>query len=322
MNIEDKYEILDVIESGYNSIVFKVQIPEFGLCAVKRLRSKHEFRRSTDNAFAEFFKEIEIYKRLKGLKGFPQIYDFYLDEKALEKNYLIMSWVDGKMVSDLWAQHYDLSLITPEKITKIYHLLLEMDKKGIIHNDLWATNILFAEEDVSIIDFNLGQIVNPLILYEYKHKDYFSNLKVFNRLFLDNFLADVYEKKGSQVFNAFYMHIANCEYDFYKQKAVFMLANNEPQKADYLLKSAMEIKRKINQPKSLEKEGLKRILAFSVKQAFKNKKRENVFKVNYQRVLKIISENPDLLTPKIQAYLYPMQRKIRFIASLSNTRAL
>lgn len=311
MTIEKCYKILDVIETGYNSMVFKVEIPGIGLCAIKRLRRKDDFRRSAHNVLVEFAKEIEIYQRLKGVDGVPQIYDFSRnhDENLLEENYFIMTWEDGKVASSLWGRHYDLGLITPENLGKIYDTLLEMDKRGVIHNDLWANNILFRENGVTIIDFNLGKVVNPLILYEYKHKDYYSNLTCFNRLFVDNFLADVYDQKGLAEFNRFNKHIAECEYDFYKKKSVFMLAHDEPRHADYLLKRAMEVKRKLNNPDALEKEGLERILNFSAEQAFANRNRRNfvpVFKVNMPRVLKIITENPQLLTPKVQKGLLAM----------------
>ena len=88
-----------------------------------------------------------------------------------------------------------------------------------------------------------------------------------------------------------------------------MLAHDEPRHADYLLKRAMEVKRKLNNPDALEKEGLERILNFSAEQAFANRNRRNfvpVFKVNMPRVLKIITENPQLLTPKVQKGLLAM----------------
>ena len=86
MTIEKCYKILDVIETGYNSMVFKVEIPGIGLCAIKRLRRKDDFRRSAHNVLVEFAKEIEIYQRLKGVDGVPQIYDFSRnhDENLLE----------------------------------------------------------------------------------------------------------------------------------------------------------------------------------------------------------------------------------------------
>ncbi len=308
MTIEEKYDVLETIEAGYNSKVFKVIDEQGRLCAIKRLRTWGDCRRPPDHLFEEFSEEIKIYQLLKGIEGVPQIYDFHLDDNPsyLEENYLVMSWVEGKMASEFWARHYDLALITPEKITKVYDILSELDKKGVIHNDLWATNILFGENNASIIDFNMGKVVNPLILYEYEQKDYFSNLKGFNRLFLDNFLADLYCEKGRDEFKKFYLHIAKCEYDFYKKKAVFMLAHDEHNKANYLLKRAIETGKKINNPETLEKEGVSRIFGFCMKEISRNKTRRifpQVFAVNLPRVLKIVSENPELLDKKTRKIL-------------------
>lgn len=269
---ENSLGVLDVINTGTFAQILKFNLQD-KTYAVKRLypykitQPKDLLPKKRPSLEQQLKNEIAIYKKLKGVKGVPQLYLYNAGDKSnLLNNYIVTSWAEGKIPTKDGAI-YDTELVLPN-LSKVYETLTEFDRKGVLHGDLWAGNILFSEKGVNIIDFNDSKIFNPQ--KEYK----ISNLDDFKKRFLNIFLADIYHRQGKSKFLEVYRYCLNLEKKYRINK------NND-----------------IESPQNLEKQAIKTIYDSNIYWAKMMKIRENQgdFRYYLERASKLKSENPEIL---------------------------
>ena len=285
--------VLDVINTGTFAQILKFK-PHNQIYAIKRLYSNKIIQPQADlipikrvSMQKQMEKEIAAYKKLKGVNGVPQLYLYNIgDKKNPLKNYIVTSWAKGKMPTKDGAI-YEIELVT-KNLSQIYNTLAEFDKRGILHGDLWAGNILLSEKGVNIIDFNDSKIFNPQ--KEYK----ISNLDDFKKRFLNIFLSDIYHRKGNLEFLQTYSECLKLEKNFLtiKQK------NTNSIKAKmYFDEKIKEIENTLKNPKLLENQAINTIYDSNIYWAKMMKIRENQgdFRYYLERASKLKLENPEIL---------------------------
>lgn len=211
--------VLEINDIGYLAEILKYFKPNSRKTyAIKRVWSSDKAKQQSANPIEQMRVEAGIYKKIKRLKNIPKFYyykgNFNKGESSLLDNYLIMSWVDGKTVSKKGV-FYDFSLVDSKKIKKIYNMMLKFDNAGVIHNDLWAGNILFTKKGVNIVDFNRS--------YVYNAKDNFkeNNLSSFKTRFLNRYFSDVYRRQGENAYFEVYKDCLKSEINYYKSKQTY-----------------------------------------------------------------------------------------------------
>lgn len=285
--------VLDVINTGtfaqilkfklHNQIYaikrlypYKIKQPQGGLLPTKRQSLEQQLK-----------NEIATYKKLKGVDGVPQLYLYNIgDKKNPLNNYIVTSWAEGKIPTKDGAI-YETELVS-KNLPHIYKTLTEFDKKGVLHGDLWAGNILLSEKGVNIIDFNDSKIFNPQ--KEYK----ISNLDDFKKRFLNIFLSDIYHRKGKKEFLQTYNESLKLEHKFLTIKKESI--NNARAKI-YFDKKIKEIENSLENPKLLENQAINTIYDSNIYWAKIMKIRENQgdFRYYLERASKLKLENPEIL---------------------------
>ncbi len=238
--------------TGYLAQIFKYKSSIFSKTyAIKKVWPKDMAKHITANPTEQLATEAKVYEKLKGVKNIPEFYfykgDFSNNSNAIDNNYLVMSWVDGESASNN-GTFYNLGLIDNKKLEKIFSLLSKFDEKGILHNDLWAGNILFTKNDVNIIDFNRSVLFDPLKEPEK------SNLESFKERFLWRYLSDVYKQKGEGESVNIYKYICNLEQNLLLQRANLLLSNGQEEDAKRLESKSANIRLRINDPKLMKQE--------------------------------------------------------------------
>ncbi len=285
--------VLDVINTGTFAQVLKFK-PQNRIFAIKRLYPYKIIQPQGDllpikrqSLEQQLKNEIAVYKKLKGVDGVPQLYLYNVgDKKNPLNNYIVTSWAKGKMPTKDGAI-YDTELVT-KNLSQIYNTLAEFDKRGVLHGDLWAGNILFSEKGVNIIDFNDSEIFNPQ--KEYK----ISNLDDFKRRFLNIFLSDVYHRKGKKEFLQTYSDCLKLEGNFLTIKKE---SSNNAKAKTYFDEKIKEIENSLKDPKLLENQAINIIYDSNIYWAKMMRIRENQgdFRYYLERASKLKSENPEIL---------------------------
>lgn len=238
--------VAKIINSGYLARVFKYKSPDGNIYAIKKTWPEDKQKLPYINPVKQLNDEIKAYKRLGDIKGVPKLCgysDEYNNDKNLNEHFLVLSWVEGKPVSKD-STYYDFDLINKEKLSKIFNLLTEFDKKGVLHNDLWAANILFTDNDVNIVDFNRAELFDP-------HKEYTkSNLDAFKTRFLHRYLSDVNDRQGEDKFLEVYKDVLDLEIDQLKKRGTFELLDGN-------IKHAVKLVNKANHLNNLNDEDIK-----------------------------------------------------------------
>lgn len=231
--------VIEVVGTGYLAQVFKYQSPKSGkIYAVKKLWPEHLKKHTTADPVKQLDDEIQAYKKLKNVKNIPKLYGYSneCDKKdANADHFIIVEWVEGKPVSKD-STFYDLEKIDKSRLKKIFDLIYEFDKRGVLQNDLWSANILFTDKDINIIDFNRSSFFNCSKNYEK------SNLKDFKERFLWRYLSDIYHRSGEEKFFKIYKDTLKLEIDFLNRKSVSELFKHNNKGARELQIQAKSLK--------------------------------------------------------------------------------
>ena len=290
---EHSLGVLDVINTGTFAQILKFRFND-KLYAVKRLypnkinqpqTSLHNSKRQSLQQ--QLQNEILVYKNLQNLNEIPKLYLFNLgDEKNPLNNYIVTSWLNGRISTNDGAI-YDTELVKLH-LPQIYNTLAEFDKKGFLHGDLWAGNILFSEKGVNIIDFNDSTIFDA-------EKDYkVSNLDDFKTRFLNIFLADIYHRKGIAEFLKTYKECLILEQNLFKNKKENIININAK---NYFNERINNIEVLLKSPYKLKNQAIKTIYDSNVYWAemMKIRKNQGDFRYYLERASKLKSENPEIL---------------------------
>lgn len=109
------------------------------------------------------FKELAVYKKLNQLRlcGFPQLLDFWMDERHL---YLKISHMPGISLNHIhepchsalkrrFIDQFDRMIFSAEEMLKNFHLT------GFLHLDIKPENIMLDETlNLSLIDFGISSL--------------------------------------------------------------------------------------------------------------------------------------------------------------------
>jgi predicted Ser/Thr protein kinase len=233
----DSIGVKKIINSGYLARVFRYESVTGKTYAIKKTWPEGQQKHATANPVKQLNDEIKAYKKLGDIKGIPQLYGHSNESdnsNILENHFLILEWVEGKPVSTD-GTFYEFDKINKEKLKKIFDLMFEFDKKGVLHNDLWAANILFTDNDVNIIDFNRSEFFDP-------HKEYSkSNLQSFKERFLHRYLSDINDRLGEDKFLEVYKDILDLEINLLNKRAEFELSNGNLINGCKLINSARKL---------------------------------------------------------------------------------
>ncbi|MFH1563402.1 MAG: hypothetical protein ABIF11_08320 [Nitrospirota bacterium] len=92
-------------------------------------------------------REFEIYKKLQGIKGIPDVY------KLLDKDAFILEYIEGKDCS-----HFNKGSLSEEFFIKLKDLIDEIHSRGVVHCDLKKrTNIIMTPlGQPFLVDFAAG----------------------------------------------------------------------------------------------------------------------------------------------------------------------
>jgi len=112
----------------------------------------------------------------------PHVYEIGDTELKLEA-------IEGRRVKELF---FNGKIEIARKIGKA---IRQLHKKGIIHNDLTTSNMIFAENEIYFLDFGLGYISTNL-------EDQATDLLVFKRM-LSSTHYDVFDKVWEEVLKGY-----------------------------------------------------------------------------------------------------------------------
>ncbi|MEI8390229.1 MAG: lipopolysaccharide kinase InaA family protein [bacterium] len=316
--------VIGVNEIGYLAEILKYSpVKSRNIYAIKRVWAPEKAKHQTANPIEQLKTEAQVYEKIKGFKNIPEFYfyngDFGKSTKAQLNNYLVMGWVDGKQASSKGI-FYDHALITNKKISKIFNLIEKFDEVGVIHNDLWAGNILFSKNNVNIIDFNRSYLVNPLTTKE-------NNLIVFKERFLNRYFSDLFHRKGEQAFLDSYQKSLHLEVDYYKNKTKFYKKNNSIENTKLCFEKINELKNILKNPDLLKQKAIKTVFDTDNRCAdiyakyFEFDNYEADF--HYKKALNVLKKYPEILgTDKInvlESNIKLTSNLKRFIESNSNS---
>ncbi len=247
---KDSKNVLEICDIGFLAEIIKYFSPETKKTyAIKRAWNSDKIKQPGTDQLEMMKAESQIYKKLADVKKVPKFYfykgNFTNNENSELDNYMILSWIDGKMSSSKGIS-YDHKLVNPKTVSKIYEVLYDIDNAGVIHNDLWAGNILFTKRDVNIIDFNRAKVFD--VGKDYKQ----NNLESFKTRFLDRYLSDLYSTKGEKELVSVYEKILKSESKYYAKKSDFYKRNKNHPAADYY-KNKRETAQKILTSKEMIK---------------------------------------------------------------------
>lgn len=255
---ENSNGVIAVNDTGYLAQIFKYKPHNSNnIYAIKKVWPDDLAKHISANPLEQLKTEAQVYERLKGIKNIPEFY-FYkgtisTSPKTRENNYIVMQWVDGEQAS-LKGTFYNSDLITKDKLKKIYNLLLEFDKRGVLHNDLWAGNILFTKNDVNLIDFNRSRFFDPI------SSPKTNNLDSFKERFLNRYLSDVYQQSGEEELVDLYKNTQLFEADFLEKKAKFFNSNGLKDEAQELFKQKEIVKQSIKDQNKLKEKALLEVI--------------------------------------------------------------
>lgn len=117
-----------------------------------------------DDFYKRFVDEIKIMYSVFN-NNIVRIYDYYLYPKH-KTGYIIMEYISGKNI-DEYFQFEDSGRIN-SVFVQIINAFAYLEKKGILHRDVRAGNVIIDDTDtVKIIDFGFGKRLNMEPFNEY-----------------------------------------------------------------------------------------------------------------------------------------------------------
>jgi formylglycine-generating enzyme len=152
----DKYEILEQIGCGGMGAVYKALHPHFKkYVAIKEIRSDLA---SNPDIRQRFEQEAELLAQLPTHPNIVTVRDAFTSEGKL---YLVMDYIDGETLRDLLLR----GEIEPGQAANILDQILSgleaIHRRGIVHRDLKASNILIDREGTAFIsDFGIAGFID------------------------------------------------------------------------------------------------------------------------------------------------------------------
>ena len=267
--------VLDVINTGTFAQILKFK-PHNQIYAIKRLypykikQPQGDLLPTKRQSLEQQLKnEIAVYKKLKGVNEVPQLYLYNAgDKKNPSNNYIVTGWAEGRIPTQDGAI-YDTKLVL-KNLLQLFETLAEFDNSGVLHNDLWAGNILFSKKRINIIDFN------------------------DSKRFLNIFLSDVYHRKGKKEFLQTYNECLKLEHRFLTVKKE---SSNSIKAKIYFDEKIKEIENSIKNSQLLENQAINTIYDSNIYWAKMMKIRENQgdFRYYLERASKLKLENSEIL---------------------------
>lgn len=138
------------------TLLFKDETTDF-FFAIKKFKPIP--KNDTDEAFSRFVDEVKILYRLSH-PNLVRIFNYYL-YPGLRTGYIQMEYIDGvplDQVTDanLWLCEWE------DIFKQTIDAFAYLEKNHILHRDIRANNILFADEcEIKVIDFGFGKLLNP-----------------------------------------------------------------------------------------------------------------------------------------------------------------
>lgn len=243
--------VLEINQKGYLAEVIKFKGRVTGkMYAIKRIRANDAAKHAHTNLMEAMSKEAEMYERLGKMDGIPEFYFYHSNPNSATDNYLIMSWVEGKS-SSRKGIYYNPNLINNKIIGKMFQALYGFDKKGVIHNDLWAANMLIDGEDVHIIDFNRAYVYNPQTQFGE------NNLKEFKKRFLHRYFSDVYQRQGELAYFQVYKDSIREEIKYHRKKSWYYLFSGNFKGFSYYRRLKKDLQAQLRTPQLLTQRALR-----------------------------------------------------------------
>jgi serine/threonine-protein kinase len=147
----DHYRIENVVaRSGMASIFRAIDLNDGKQVAIK---VPHPEMESDAALFERFQREGEI-GRIMDHPGVMKVYDLEKHNRV----YMVMEWVDGKLLRNVLAGHQILPQDRAIKIAvNILHALEHVHSRGVAHRDLKPENIMVDDDDnIKLIDFGIA----------------------------------------------------------------------------------------------------------------------------------------------------------------------
>lgn len=250
--------VKEINQKGYLAEVIKYVGPLTGkIYAIKRIRANDAAKHAHTNLMEAMEKESLMYQKLGKMEGIPEFYYYHSNPNQATDNYLIMSWVDGRC-SSRKGIYYNSDLVTQKVIGKMFQIMYNFDKKGVIHNDLWAANMLIDGEDVNIIDFNRAYTYNPQTQFSE------NNLGEFKKRFLHRYFADLYQRKGEQACLEVYRNSIQEEIKYHSKKSWYYLLRGNLKGFSHYRTQARNLKTELKNPQLMRQNAIQIIFDSNV----------------------------------------------------------
>ncbi len=152
----DKYEILEILGEGGMGYVFLARHRKIDrLVAIKMLHEKLVINPLLRERFK---REAALLAKLQH-KNIVILYDYEEQPTGL---FLIMEYVEGKMMSDILKEKGGFSLEQARKyMFQILDAFSYAHNMGIVHRDIKPSNIMITRSDeIKILDFGIGKIID------------------------------------------------------------------------------------------------------------------------------------------------------------------
>jgi len=152
-------EILECLGRGGMGVVYKARQPKLDRFVALKILSRNRANGTPDAEFAERFqREARALARL----NHPDIVAVYDFGEAGGYHYLLMEYVDGLTLRQL----FQTRKLSPEEaltiVPKICEALQFAHERGIVHRDIKPENILLDKQgQVKIADFGIAKILSP-----------------------------------------------------------------------------------------------------------------------------------------------------------------
>ncbi|MDR6549685.1 serine/threonine-protein kinase [Paenibacillus qinlingensis] len=155
MLIGGRYRLISLLGQGGMSQVY---LAEDEKLRGKRWAVKEILFSDTDTN--TFLEEAEMLAKL-GHAQLPQLVDYFITEE--KKGYLVMDYIEGPTLQDLFEQHHREMPITQIvqiafQLIDIFHYLHTFQPRPIIYRDLKPSNVMLNEHNqVRLIDFGVAR---------------------------------------------------------------------------------------------------------------------------------------------------------------------
>ena len=167
--LNEKYKIVKNIGEGGFGITYEALNQTINLrVAIKELYIKNllvrdveksnsvsvQYEENTDDferSKKHFLQEAKVLSEFSNAPGIVQILDYFEENNTA---YIVMSYIDGINLSDYRKQHAMTWDDTFNMIKPVLVSLNKLHKKGIVHRDISANNIMITDDGLAyLIDF-------------------------------------------------------------------------------------------------------------------------------------------------------------------------